>query len=346
MRRGKKRMPKVTEVLKPPGIAEKEVEAQGLKSRLQEIPRDIIILFCAFIVMCAVFAILKPQFIHWRNIINVLRQMAVVFILASGQTFAILSAGIDMSQGAIASLVSVVTADIVMKYGVFWGILAGLGAGTFAGLITGLFVGVARVQPFIATLGMIFMASGGALVYTGGVAIFGLDKPQYESFFFFGGGYIGPIPLPVILAVIVLIVVYYLMYRTPFGRHVYTIGGNEKAAVMSGINAGKTKLVIYTFSGFTATVGSILLTSRILSGQPHLGGFSLLMDSIASVVVGGTSLMGGEGGIFRTLMGALIIAFLGNGLNLLGISTFIQQIITGLIIIVSVWVSILRSRRA
>ena len=148
----------VMEVLKPPVKAVKGGEAQGLKRRFQEIPRDLIILFCAFLVMCAVFAILKPQFLNWRNIINVFRHTAVIFILASGQTFAILSAGIDMSQGAIASLVSVVTADIVIKHGAFWGIMAGLGAGTLAGLITGLFVGVARVQPFIATLGMIFIA--------------------------------------------------------------------------------------------------------------------------------------------------------------------------------------------
>jgi len=329
----------------PPGKTKGE-NGQGLRMKFQEIPRDLVILFGAFLVMCAVFAVLKPQFLNWRNIINVFRHTAVVFILASGQTFAILSAGIDMSQGAIASLVSVVAADVVMKYGVVWGILAGMGAGTFAGLVTGLFVGAARVQPFIATMGMIFMASGGALVYTGGIAIFGLDKPQYQGFFFPGGGYVGPIPVPVILALITLVVVYYLMYRTPFGRHVYAIGGNEKAAVMSGVNAGRTKLLIYVLSAFTAAVGSILLTSRILSGQPHLGGFPLLMDSIASVVVGGTSLMGGEGGIFRTIIGALIIGFLGNGLNLLGVSTFVQQIVIGLIIIVSVGVSVLRSRRA
>ena len=136
------------------------------------------------------------------------------------------------------------------------------------------------------------------------------------------------------------------MYRTPFGRHVYAIGGNEKAALMSGVNAGRVKILIYTLSGLSATVGSILLTSRILSGQPHLGGVSILMESIASVVMGGTSLMGGEGGIYRTLLGALIIGFLGNGLNLLGVSTFVQQIVIGLIIIVSVWASIIRSRRA
>jgi ribose/xylose/arabinose/galactoside ABC-type transport system permease subunit len=334
------------DVLTSPGKMGKGEESQDLKKRAHEIPRDLIILFFAFLVMCTVFAILRPQFLNQRNIINVFRQIAVVFILASGQTFAILSAGIDLSQGAIVSLVSVVTADIIMKHGVFWGMLAGLGAGTFAGLITGLFVGVAGVQPFIATLGMIFMASGGAFVYTGGIAIFGLDRPVFQDFFFFGGGYLGPIPVPVIVGIITLIVAYYLMYRTPFGRHVYAIGGNEKAAIISGVNAGRVKILIYTLSGLTATIGSILLTSRILSGQPHLGGFSILMESIASVVIGGTSLMGGEGGIYRTLMGALIIGFLGNGLNLLGVSTFVQQIVIGLIIIVSVWASIIRSRRA
>jgi len=334
------------ETVKSPTATRKSAEEPFWKQAYQEIPRDVVLLICAFLVMCAVFAILKPQFLNFRNIINVFRTTAVVFILASGQTFAILSAGIDLSQGAIVGLVSVVTADIVIKYGTLWGIIAGLFAGTLAGLITGLFVGKARIQPFIATMGMIFVASGGGLVYTGGIAIFGLDKPIYQSFFWFGGGYIGPIPVPVITAILVGIVVYFLMYRTQFGRYVYAIGGNEKAAIMSGVNAGRTKLLIYTFSGFTATMGGVLLTSRILSGQPHLGGFSLLMDSLASVVIGGTSLMGGEGGMFRTLLGALIIGFLGNGLNLLGVSTFVQQIVIGLIIIVSVWMSILRSKRA
>lgn len=334
------------EIVRPSTETKKGAEGPTWKKIYQEIPRDMVILLCAFLVMCAVFAILKPQFLNFRNILNVFRTTAVVFILASGQTFSILSAGIDLSQGAIVSLVSVVTADIVIKYGVFWGIVAGLFAGTLAGFITGLFVGKARIQPFIATMGMIFIASGGALVYTGGIAIFGLDRPIYQSFFWFGGGYIGLIPVPVIAAILVGIIVYFMMYRTQFGRHVYAIGGNEKAAIMSGINAGRTKLLIYTFSGFTATIGGVILTSRILSGQPHLGGFSLLMDSLASVVIGGTSLMGGEGGIFRTLLGALIIGFLGNGLNLLGVSTFVQQIVIGLIIIVSVWVSILRSKRA
>jgi ribose/xylose/arabinose/galactoside ABC-type transport system permease subunit len=333
------------EILRPSVEMKGGEGAYSLKKKYQEIPGDLLILFFAFLIMCAGFAILRPQFLNFRNIINVLRTTSVVFILASGQTFAILSAGIDLSQGAIVSLVSVVTADIVIQHGVFWGIMAGLGAGSLAGFIIGLFVGKARVQPFISTMGMIFIASGGALVYTGGIAIFGLDKPMYQSFFWFGGGYLGPIPVPVILAVIDLIIAYFLMYRTQFGRHVFAIGGNEKAAIMSGINAGRVKILIYTLSGFTATLGGIILTSRILSGQPHLGGFSLLMESIAAVVIGGTSLMGGEGGIFRTLIGALFIGFMGNGLNLLGVSTFIQQIVIGMIIILSVWASIMRSRR-
>jgi ribose/xylose/arabinose/galactoside ABC-type transport system permease subunit len=233
----------------------------------------------------------------------------------------------------------------VIQYGVFWGIIAGLVMGALCGAISGLFVSKAKVQPFIATLGMLFVASGGALVYTGGIAIFGLDKPMYQSFFWFGGGYIGPIPVPVIFAVATLITVYLLLYRLRFGRHVYAIGGNESVALVSGVNVARTKIIIYTLSSFGATAGGIILTSRILSGQPYLGGFGMLMESIASVVIGGTSLKGGEGGIFRTLLGALFIGFLGNGLNLLGVSTFVQQIVIGMIIILSVWLSVLRSRQ-
>ncbi len=318
---------------------------EGGERRFQYVPWDLVILFLAFLLMCAAFAILKPQFLNLRNIINVFRQIAVIFVMASGQTFVILSGGIDLSQGAIINLVSVVTADIVIQYGVGWGILAGLAIGTICGVISGLFVSKAKIQPFIATLGMLFIASGGALVYTGGIAIFGLDKPMYQSFFWFGGGYIGPVPVPVVFAVATLVIVYLLMYRLRFGRHVYAIGGNESVALVSGVNVVRTKIIIYTLSSFMATVGGITLTSRILSGQPYLGGFSILMESIAAVVIGGTSLMGGEGGIFRTLMGALFIGFLGNGLNLLGVSTFVQQIVIGMIIILSVWMSVIRSRR-
>jgi ribose/xylose/arabinose/galactoside ABC-type transport system permease subunit len=315
------------------------------KKRLQHVPWDLVILFLAFLLMCTLFAILRPQFLNPRNIINVFRQIAVIFVMASGQTFVILSGGIDLSQGAIVNLVSVVTADIVILYGVPWGMMAGLIAGTICGVISGLFVSKAKIQPFIATLGMLFVASGGALVYTGGIAIFGLDKPMYQSFFWFGGGYIGSIPVPVIFAIGTLIVSYLLMYRLRFGRHVYAIGGNEGVAMVSGVNVVRTKIVIYTLSSFAATAGGIILTSRILSGQPYLGGFSILMESIASVVIGGTSLKGGEGSIFRTLMGALFVGFLGNGLNLLGVSTFVQQIVIGMIIILSVWMSVIRSRR-
>ena len=159
-----------------------------------------------------------------------------------------------------------------------------------------------------------------------------------------GGGYIGPIPVPVIFAIGTLIVSYLLLYRLRFGRHVYAIGGNEGVAMVSGVNVVRTKIVIYALSSIAATAGGIILTSRILSGQPYLGGFSTLMESIASVVIGGTSLKGGEGSIFRTLMGALFVGFLTNGLNLLGISTFVQQIVIGMIIILSVWMSVIRSR--
>ena len=234
---------------------ENTVPSNIKKKRLQQVPLDLLILFLAFLLMCTAFAILKPQFLNLRNIINVLRQIAVIFIMASGQTFVILSGGIDLSQGAIVNLVSVITADIVIQHGVAWGMIAGLVAGTLCGVISGLFVSKARIQPFIATLGMLFVASGGALVYTGGIAIFGLDRPMYQSFFWFGGGYIGPVPVPVLFAIATLIIVYLIMYRLRFGRHVYAIGGNEGVALVSGVNVVRTKIVIYTLSSFMATVG-------------------------------------------------------------------------------------------
>jgi len=257
------------DILKVPAKTGKDEESQGLRKRAQEIPRDLIILFVAFLVMCTVFAILRPQFLHERNIINVMRQVAVVFILASGQTFSILSAGIDLSQGAIVSLVSVVTGRYHHETRCLWGMAGGFGAGTFAGLITGLFVGVAGVQPFIATLGMIFIASGGVWSTREGSPSLGWIDPNSRIFSSSAAATSARFPFPVIVGVMALIVTHYLMYRTPFGRHVYAIGGTRKPPSCRGVNAGRVKILIYTLSGLSATVGSILLTSAgFFPGNP------------------------------------------------------------------------------
>jgi ribose transport system permease protein len=314
----------------------------GFVTRFRKVEWSNYGLLFAFIIMCIVYSILSPHFLTVNNITNVLRHAAVILCMACGQTFVLLSAGIDLSQGSIVSLVSVMTVDMILKHGLILGSLLGIGVGVLFGLINGIIIGKLRVQPFIATLGMLYIASGTALFYSGGAPIYGLEGAQKDTFFWFGGSYIGPIPVPVIFATIALLVCYLILNRTKFGRHVYALGGSEEVARLGGVNIARIKIAIYTLSAFFSAIGSYLLTSRVISGQPILGAGMLMMQSIGAVVIGGTSLFGGEGGVFRTLLGVLLISFIVNGLNLLAVSTFIQEIVIGAIIILSVMVSIFR----
>lgn len=320
----------------------------SFKSRLVAFRWENLFLLFAFLAMFGIFSALSPDdFPTAKNILNVLRQSSVVFFLASGQTFALLSAGIDLSQGSIVSLVSVISADVMLRgYGFFPGVLVGMAIGTACGLFTGLWVGKARLNPFIATLGMYYVAAGIALLYTGGNSIFGLPSNCLVVMGWIGEGLLWGIPVPVILAGINLAVVYLFLKYTRLGRYIYSIGGNQEAAIASGINASRVKIWIYTLSGLLSAIGGLILTSRCISGQPTLGGGALLLESIGAVVIGGTSLFGGEGGIFRTLLGVMIMSFAINGLNLLATSTYLQDVVVGLIIIVSVWIGILRRKSA
>jgi len=320
--------------------------AGALRYQLGGFHWESLLLFVAFLLMCGVFTVLSPAFLTINNILNVFRQSSVVFFLASGQTLAILCAGIDLSQGSIVSLVSVVTADVIMRgYGVFAGALAGLASGTLCGLFNGIWIGKARLNPFIVTLGMNYIASGIALLYTGGDAIFGLPKESLEIFGWFGEGYFCGVPVPIILAAINLAVMYFFLTQTRLGRHIYATGGNQETTTVSGISVPRIKIWVYTLSGLLASIGGFILSSRCISGQPILGGGSLLLESIGGVVIGGTSLFGGEGGILRTLLGVMIMSFMVNGLNLLATSTFVQDMIVGGIVIFSVWISILRQQQ-
>ena len=253
--------------------------------------------------------------------------------------------GLDLSQGSIVSLVSVVTAGVMMDHGLALGAAAGLGSGFLVGLTNGVLIGRARVQPFIVTLGMLYMISGAAMVYSGGSSIFGLPRPDVDIFFWLGGGFLGPLPVPLLIAILLIAIGHLLLARTPIGRAVYAIGGNEQVAIMSGIDVGRTKIFIYAMSGGFASIAGFLLSGRVISGQPILGGGDLLLQSIGAVIIGGTSIFGGQGGVLRTVLGVLVIAFMVNGLNLLAISTFIQEIIVGAIIIASVWVNSLRQKK-
>ncbi|MBI3126934.1 MAG: ABC transporter permease [Candidatus Tectomicrobia bacterium] len=315
-----------------------------------EVDWQVVLLAAALVGMGVFFSLRSPHFLTGENLGNVIRHAAILYIIAAGQTITILSAGIDLSQGMVASLVSVVAVDAIIHFGFAAGTSIGLLAGAAAGLFTGLMVAYVRIQPFLATVGMLYIAGGLALVYTSGRTLFFMDvtgkSVQAPVFFWLGQGHIGPVPVPLLVALGVAGLLYLLMSRTPFGRYVYAIGGNEEAAAMSGVPVQRVKMVIYMVSGLCVAVAAYLLSSRSASGHPHLGGFPLLMDGIASVAIGGTNFMGGEGGIYRTAMGVLIIAFLGNGLNILGVSTFVQQMIIGGIIIAAFWLSVARRRVA
>ena len=299
----------------------------------------------ALLVMVVTFSILSPYFLTRTNVTNVLVQSAPLLILATGQTFALLMGGLDLSQGSIVSLVSVVAAGVMMRHRFVLGCLAGLGIGLGVALVNGLLIGRARIQPFIVTLGTLYMAAGLAMVYSGGSSIFGLPKPDVDYFFWLGGGFIGPIPVPVLIAVFLIVAAHVILTRTRFGRYVYAVGGSESVAVMSGIDVGRVKILIYLISGGSASIAGYLMSGRVISGQPLLGAGDILLQSIGAVIIGGTSVFGGQGGVLRTMLGVFVIAFMVNGLNLLAIETFAQQVIVGAIIILSVWVNSLQRRR-
>jgi ribose/xylose/arabinose/galactoside ABC-type transport system permease subunit len=298
----------------------------------------------ALLAMFTAFSILSANFPTRSNLTNVLVQSAPLLILATGQTFALLMGGLDLSQGSIVSLVSVVTAGVLMQHGLLLGAVAGLAAGFAVGLANGWLIGRAAIQPFIVTLGMLYIAAGAAMIYSGGSSIFGLPQPDVDYFFWFGGGFIGPLPVPVVIAVLLIALAHVTLTRTPFGRRVYAVGGNETVAKMAGIDVGRVKLLIYVVSGGYAAVAGFMMSGRVISGQPLLGAGDILLQSIGAVIIGGTSVFGGQGGALRTVLGVLVVAFMVNGLNLLAIDTFVQRVIVGGIIILSVWVNSWRRR--
>jgi ribose/xylose/arabinose/galactoside ABC-type transport system permease subunit len=274
------------------------------------------------------------------NLANVSRQISILALLSLGQTFAILSGGIDLSVGSLLALVSVVCAQVMKEFGLVEGIAAGVAAGGLAGLVTGLIIARARVPAFIATLGMLVAARGAALTLSGGLPIAGLPR----EFLVLGAGYIGPFPNPTVVAAVAFVLAHVMLSRTRFGRYIYAMGSNEEAAVLSGINVAKYKMLVYIASGLFAGVAGVILTARVISGQPTLGEVQELY-SIAAVVIGGGRISGGVGGIRTTLMGVLVLGILGNGLNLVQVSSYIQNIVIGAIIVGAVYVDLARERR-
>jgi ribose/xylose/arabinose/galactoside ABC-type transport system permease subunit len=294
-------------------------------------------LFIIFICLCVVLAFASDTFLQPTNIINVFRQISINGILALGMTFVIILGGIDISIGSVAAVAGVVSALILESYpGMTAAALAGgILSGGAMGVIIGFLVAKMKIAPFIASLAMMTIARGLALVIAGGVPHTIYD-PAYIAI---GNGYLWPktspnsisLPISVLIFIACIVVVCIILYKTKFGRYVYAVGGNEEAARVSGVNVARVKFFTFVINGLLCGIAGIVLAARITSGQPAAAsGYEL--DAIAAVIIGGASLSGGAGKVSGTIIGALIIGVLNNGLVLLAVSSYYQQIIQGIII--------------
>ncbi|WP_144469764.1 ribose ABC transporter permease RbsC [Bacillus pumilus] len=290
--------------------------------------------FLGLIILVVIVSILNPAFLEPLNILNLLRQISINALIAFGMTFVILTGGIDLSVGAILALSSALTAGfIVSGMDPILAIIVGSIIGAILGMVNGLLITKGKMAPFIATLATMTIFRGLTLVYTDGNPITGLGSNY--AFQLFGRGYFLGIPVPAITMLLTFIVLWVLLHKTPFGRRTYAIGGNEKAALISGIKVPRVKIMIYSLAGFMSALAGAILTSRLNSAQPTAG-TSYELDAIAAVVLGGTSLSGGRGRIVGTLIGVLIIGVLNNGMNLLGVSSFYQSVVKGIVILIAV----------
>lgn len=288
----------------------------------------------ALLVLIIIVSIMNPSFLSVNNLLNLLRQVSANGFIAFGMTFVILTGGIDLSVGSTLALSSAFTAGMIANgINPVLSVLTGLLSGAMLGAINGILVSKGKMAPFIATLATMTIYRGSTLVFTDGNPITGLGDSFFFSFL--GRGYLFGIPFPVILMFVIFLILAILLHRTAFGRKTYAIGGNEKAAFIAGVKIDRIKILIYSISGLMASISGMIITSRLNSAQPTAGQ-AYEMDAIAAVVLGGTSLSGGRGRIFGTLIGALIIGTLNNGLNLLGVSSFYQQIVKGIVIVIAV----------
>jgi ribose transport system permease protein len=297
----------------------------------------------ALFVLCIAISLLSDKFLTVANGWNVLRQISVNICISVGMTLVVLTAGIDLSVGSVLALCGAITAGLLKNgitlpsqnlfigFTVLGALLAGLIIGALLGCFNGWVITKFKVPPFVATLAMLTIARGLTMLWTKGFPISGLG----EKFAYIGTGWLVGIPVPVWISLIVVLIAVVITNKTRLGRYIYAIGGNESAARLSGINISKIKIIVYTIAGVLAAAGGLMVTSRLDSAQPNAG-TSYELDSIAAVVIGGTSLSGGKGTIWGTVSGAIIIGVLNNGLVLLNVSPFWQQVVKGLVILMAV----------
>jgi len=297
----------------------------------------------ALLVLCIALSLLTDKFLTTANGVNVLRQVAVNACIATGMTLIVLTGGIDLSVGSILALCGAITAgllknglqfpsaDLFIGFTIFGASLAGILVGALLGFFNGFSITTFKVPPFVATLAMLTVARGFTMLYTGGHPISNLG----EGFGQIGTGSLLGIPVPVWIAAAVVLLAAFITQKTKLGRYIYAIGGNETAARLSGIRINRVKMIVYGIGGALAALGGVIVTSRLDSAQPNAG-ISYELDAIAAVVIGGTSLNGGKGTVWGTVIGAIIIGVLNNGLVLLNVSPFWQQVVKGGVILLAV----------
>lgn len=292
------------------------------------------------VVLAAGLAAFQPRFLGPANLLNVLRLASAVSLATYGESIVLICGGIDLSLGSLAGLVSVVIALAARQLGILPAFGLGLGLGAALGASNGILVSRFRVPAFVATFGMLTYADGLANYITGGTPV----EFMPAGFDYLGGGYMGPIPVPVLVTGVTLVWLHLTLKRTRIGRTIYAVGGNERAARLSGINVARVRAAAYTLSGLLGGLAAIVLTSRINSGQPTLEP-ALPFQAIAAAAIGGVSMRGGEGNLVQATVGVLIVTVINNGLNLLNVSTYVQMMATGLVILVAVSVDALRRHR-
>ncbi|SHO67368.1 erythritol ABC transporter membrane protein [Pseudoxanthobacter soli DSM 19599] len=316
--------------------------------------------FIALIAVTLFFAFMAPNFVSVANAVIISKHVAINAILAIGMTYVILTGGIDLSVGSIVGLTGMVAGGLI-AYGlridalgiiiypnVYEVVLIALAVGVFIGAINGLLITKLSVAPFIATLGTLYVARGAALLLSGGATFPNLvGKPELENqgFPVIGAGTLFGVPYSVLILVVLALIAAYVATRTPFGRRVYAVGGNERAAALSGVRVDRVKLAVYMISGFCAAVVGLIVSSQLVASHPATG-TSFELNAIAAAVLGGTSLSGGHGRIGGTIIGAFVIGVLSDGLVMMGVSEFWQMVIKGLVIIAAVVLDQLQRRLA
>jgi ribose transport system permease protein len=323
-------------------MGRREGKVASLWSRIKRLFsfREAGILF-VLIALCVILSIVAPRFLTLRNVTNVVRQFSVIAIMSVGMTYVIITAGIDLSVGSIIALSGCMTAWFLVEgYPIWLSVLIGLALGALTGIVNGLLIVKVRLAPFIATLGTMGIARGVVLALTMGYPI----QPFPEAFEVIGRGYLGPIPIPVVIMTVVVIAGHIFLGRTTIGRYIYYVGSNPTAARLSGLNVGRILILVYTVAGFLSGLAAVVLVSRLTSAQSNMGtGWEL--DAIAAVVIGGTSLAGGEGSVLGSLIGAALMGVINNALILLGVNVYWQSVVIGIVIVLAVALDAWRQSR-